>query len=293
MNIHLIDGTYELFRHHFGAPSAQDSDGREVGGLRGVLASLLGMLDAGATHMAVATDHVIESFRNEMWPGYKTGDGIDPVLLAQFHPLEEALVAMGVQVWPMEDLEADDGLASGAARALRDLRVQRVYICTPDKDLAQCVVGDRVVQWDRRKDEVRDEGGVVAKFGVPPASIPDYLALVGDSADGFPGVPGWGAKSTSTVLARYGHLEHIPGHPMRWDVKVRGAMRLAESLRVNRAAAFLFRDLATLRDSAVLFEDVDELEWRGPEPGFEALAERLGAPGLWRRARRLNAMRTT
>ncbi len=287
MNVHLIDGTYELFRHHFGAPSAMDRDGREVGGLRGVLASLLGMLDAGATHMAVATDHVIESFRNEMWPGYKTGDGIDPVLLAQFHPLEDALRAMGVQVWPMEELEADDGLASGAALAIRDPRVECVYICTPDKDLSQCVVGDRVVQFDRRKGEVRDEEGVVAKFGVGPRSIPDYLALVGDSADGFPGVPGWGAKSTAAVLARYGHLENIPGHVMRWDVKVRGAMRLAESLRVNRAAAFLFRDLATLRDSAVLFEDVDELEWRGPEPAFEALAERLGAPGLWRRASRI------
>ena len=287
MNIHLIDGTYELFRHHFGAPSATDASGREVGGMRGVLASLLGMLERGVTHMAVATDHVIESFRNDLWPGYKTGDGIDPSLLAQFHPLEDALRAMGVAVWPMEELEADDGLASGAAQARLDRRVERVYICTPDKDLSQCVVGDRVVQWDRRKDEVRDEHGVMAKFGVLPASIPDYLALVGDSADGFPGIRGWGAKSTATVLARYGHLEHIPGRPDRWDVQVRGAKRLAASLGANRAAAFLFRDLATLRDGAALFEDVDELEWRGPAREFRSLAENLGAPGFWTRAARL------
>ena len=291
MNVHLIDGTYELFRHHFGAPAAQDATGRPVGGVRGVLASLLGMLERGATHMAVATDHVIESFRNDLWPGYKTGEGIDPVLLAQFHPLEGALRAMGVQVWAMEELEADDGLAAGAARAARDLRVERVYICTPDKDLSQCVVGDRVVQWDRRKNEVRDGPGVVAKFGVPPASIPDYLALVGDSADGFPGVPGWGAKSTAAVLARYRHLEHIPGLADRWDVTVRGARRLAASLGANRAAAMLFRDLATLRDSAALFDDVDELEWKGPGPGFRELAADLGVPGLWKRAARLNESR--
>ncbi len=291
MNIHLIDGTYELFRHHFGAPSATDAFGREVGGMRGVLASLLGMLERGVTHMAVATDHVIESFRNDLWPGYKTGDGIDPSLLAQFHPLEDALRAMGVTVWPMEELEADDGLASGAAQARRDRRVERVYICTPDKDLSQCVVGDRVVQWDRRKDEVRDEHGVMAKFGVLPASIPDYLALVGDSADGFPGIRGWGAKSTAAVLARYGHLEHIPGRPDRWDVQVRGAKRLAASLAANRAAAFLFRDLATLRDGAALFEDVDELEWRGPAREFRSLAEDLGAPGFWTRAARLTESR--
>ncbi len=291
LNIHLIDCTYELFRHHFGAPAALDPSGRPVGGLRGVLASLLGMLERGATHMAVATDHVIESFRNDLWPGYKTGAGIDPDLLAQFHPLEDALRAMGVQVWPMEELEADDGLASGAARAARDPRVERVYICTPDKDLSQCVVGGRIVQWDRRKDEVRDEDGVVAKFGVRPASIPDYLALVGDSADGFPGVPGWGAKSTATVLARYRHLEHIPGRADRWDVTVRGAKRLAATLAANRAAALLFRDLATLRDSAALFQDVDELEWKGPDPGFRELAVDLGMPGLWKRALRLSESR--
>ncbi|MDE2974470.1 MAG: flap endonuclease [Gemmatimonadota bacterium] len=291
MIVHLVDGTYELFRHHYGAPAALDVSGRPAGGVRGVLASLLGMLERGATHMAVATDHVIESFRNDLWPGYKTGDGIDPVLMAQFRPLEEALGAMGVQVWAMEELEADDGLASGAARAARDPRVERVYICTPDKDLSQCVVGDRVVQWDRRRDEIRDERGVAAKFGVPPASIPDYLALVGDSADGFPGIPGWGAKSTAAVLARYRHLEHIPGRADRWDVPVRGAARLAASLASNRAAAMLFRDLATLRDSAALFEDVDELEWKGPAPGFREAAADLGAPGLWKRAARLRDSR--
>ncbi len=287
MNVHLVDGTYELFRHHFGAPSALDRDGREAGGVRGVLASVLGMLNAGATHMAVATDHVIESFRNELWPGYKTGAGIPDDLLGQFRPLEEALAAMGVQVWAMDELEADDGLASGAARAARDPRVECVYICTPDKDLSQCVAGDRVVQWDRRSGEIRNEQGVVAKFGVPPASIPDYLALVGDSADGFPGVPGWGAKSTAAVLARYRHLEHIPGRAAAWDVAVRGAKRLAAALRAHRADAFLFRDLATLRDSAVLFGDVDELAWRGPEAAFEEVAAKLGAPGLWRRAREI------
>ena len=284
MNVHLIDGTYELFRHHFGAPSALDRDGREVGGVRGVLASVLGMLNAGATHIAVATDHVIESFRNELWPGYKTGAGIPEDLLGQFRPLEEALRAMGVQVWAMEELEADDGLASGAARAARDPRVERVYICTPDKDLSQCVVGDRVVQWDRRRDEIRNEQGVVAKFGVPPASIPDYLALVGDSADGFPGVPGWGAKSTASVLARYRHLENIPGRADAWDVTVRGAQRLAGALLAHRANAFLFRDLATLRDGVILFDDIEELAWQGPEPRLEDLAEGMGAPGLWRRA---------
>lgn len=291
MNVHLVDGTYELFRHHFGAPAALDVLGRPVGGVRGVLASLLGLLERGATHMAVATDHVIESFRNDLWSGYKTGDGIDPVLLAQFRPLEEALAAMGVEVWAMEELEADDGLASGAARAARDPKVEHVYICTPDKDLSQCVAGDRIVQWDRRKDEIRDEKGVVAKFGVSPASIPDYLALVGDSADGFPGIPGWGTKSTAAVLARYRHLEHIPGRADRWDVSVRGAMRLAASLNANRAAAMLFRDLATLRDSAALFDDVDELEWKGPASAFRELAANLGAPGLWRRAARLGASR--
>ena len=288
MNVHLIDGTYELFRHYYGAPGATDRGGREVGGMRGVLYSLLTMLDAGATHMAVATDHVIESFRNRMWPGYKTGAGIDPLLLAQFGPLEDGLRAMGVQVWPMEELEADDGLASGAALAARDPRVECIYLCTPDKDLAQCVRGDRIVQWDRRQGEVRDADGVVSKFGVPPRSIPDYLALVGDSADGFPGVPGWGAKSTAAVLSRYRHLEDIPARDGDWDVTVRGAARLAAALREHRANAFLFRDLATLRDGAALFDNVDELEWHGPTRAFAKFAGDLGAPGLHERANRIH-----
>ncbi len=260
----------------------------EVGGLTGVLASLLGMLDAGATHMAVATDHVIESFRNELWPGYKTGAGIPPELMSQFRPLEDGLRAMGVQVWAMEQMEADDALAAGAAQAASDPRVERVYICTPDKDLSQCVVGDRVVQLDRRLGAVRNEEAVIAKFGVPPRSMPDYLALVGDSADGFPGVPGWGAKSTATVLGRYRRLERIPECAGTWDVAVRGAKRLAESLRAHRANAFLFRDLATLREEAVQLENVEELEWRGPTARFEAVAARLGRLDLWKRAQRIH-----
>ena len=284
LNVHLIDGTYELFRHYYGAPKAADRTGREMGGVRGTLLSLLSMLDAGVTHMAVATDHVIESFRNQLWPGYKTGEGIDPELRAQFGPLEDALRAMGVPVWAMEELEADDGMASGAALAARDSRVDCIYLCTPDKDLAQCVRGSRIVQWDRRKGEIRDEIGVVGKFGVPPRSIPDYLALMGDSADGFPGVPGWGAKSAATVLARYRHIENIPAQAEDWDVAVRGAPRLAASFWEHRADAFLFRDLATLRDGAALFESVDELEWRGPTTAFEEVADAIGAPGLWRRA---------
>lgn len=287
MDVHLIDGTYELFRHYYGAPSARDAAGREVGAIRGVLASLTGMLAGGATHMAVATDHVIESFRNDLWPGYKTGAGIEPELLSQFHPLEDALECMGVAVWPMTDLEADDGLASGAERAARDPAVGRIFICTPDKDLSQCVRGSRVVQLDRRQRELRDEEGVVSRFGVRPESIPDYLALVGDSADGFPGLPRWGAKSSATVLARYGHIESIPESEAAWDVTVRGAASLAASLREHRELAFLFRNLATLRTDAALFEDVDELRWEGPDPGFSALAESMGAPGLARRVEEL------
>lgn len=297
MNVHLIDGTYELFRHHFGAPQAMDSVGRPVGAVRSVAGSTLGLLEQAATHLAVATDHVIESFRNELWPGYKTGDGIDPTLLAQFHPLEDVLRALGATVWPMTELEADDGLASGAALAVRDSRVQTVYLCTPDKDLAQCVSGDRIVQWDRRRGEVRNEAAVEERFGVAPASIPDYLALVGDSADGFPGLPGWGAKSAATVLRRYGRLERIPDDAGAWEVKVRSAVRLAGALRDGREAAYLFRDLATLRDTAAgedsspLFQDVDELEWRGALPDFEELAVAMGRPGLWRRAERLREAR--
>ena len=268
MNVFLIDGTYELFRHFYAVPSVRDVDGREVGAVRGVVRSVLSMLEDDVTHLGVATDHVIESFRNALWPGYKTGEGIDPALFAQFHPLEEALEALGVVVWPMTDLEADDGLASAAAKASADPRVEQVFICTPDKDLAQCVTGRRVVQFDRRAGSLRDDAGVLAKFGVPPASIPDYLALVGDTADGFPGLRGWGAKSTALVLGRYLHLEAIPDDAAAWDVEVRGASRLAAELATHRDLAARFRDLATLRTTAAIFETVDDLRWTGPRPVF-------------------------
>lgn len=264
MNIHLIDGTYELFRHYYAVPSSKTKDGREVGAVRGVVGSILALLNGGATHVAVATDHVIESFRNDLWPGYKTGEGVEPDLLAQFPLLEEALGALGVTVWPMVEFEADDALAAGAAAAATDPRVERVFICTPDKDLAQCVRGTRVVQMDRRTRIVRDEAGVVAKFGVAPESIPDYLALVGDSADGFPGLQGWGAKSTAAVLAKYGHLEHIPSDWRTWGVNAGKAASLASTLARDREQAFLFRTLATLREDVPLFASVDELYWGGP-----------------------------
>ncbi len=284
MKVYLIDGTYELFRHHFGAPSRLDASGRERGAVVGVLNSILGMIEAGTTHLGVATDHVVESFRNELWEGYKTGEGLEPVLWEQFHPLEDALAAMGVMVWPMKELEADDGLASAAALAARDARVEQVVICTPDKDLSQCVFGDRVVQLDRRKRELRNEGGVQEKFGVLPASIPDWLALVGDSADGFPGIRGWGAKSSAVVLAHYHHLEGIPKRPADWQPSVRGAARLAERLAAGWNEALLFRRLATLKTDAPLFEDVEHLRWGGPNPLFERVAESLGAPRLFKRA---------
>jgi len=283
---YLIDGTYELFRHYFAVPSARGRDGLEVGGLVGVLGSVLGMLEEGVTHLGVATDHVIESFRNDLWPGYKSGEGIDPDLWNQFHPLEDALGSMGIVVWPMTDLEADDAMASAARLADSSPLVSRVFICTPDKDLSQCVVGDRVVQMDRRKREIRNEEGVIAKFGVGPRSIPDYLALVGDSADGFPGIPGWGAKSSATVLARYGTIEAIPDDANQWDVTVRGARRLAEALATNREAAALFKILATLRTDAPLFDDVEELRWAGPHPSFQGFAAQLNSPGLYARATR-------
>jgi 5'-3' exonuclease len=260
LDIHLIDGTYELFRHYYALPSARDAQGREVAAVRGVVASVLGMVKEGATHLAVATDHVIESFRNALWPGYKTGEGIDPELWSQFPLLEEALAAAGIVVWPMVEFEADDALASGAAIAARDTRVERVIICTPDKDLAQCVRGTRVVQLDRRKRVIRDEAGVIAKFGVPPESIPDYLALVGDAADGFPGLSGWGAKSTAAVLAKFLHLEAIPEDWREWRVNVANASALAYTLSSNRDNAMLFRTLATLRTDIPLFDDVDQLQ---------------------------------
>ena len=261
MKVHLVDGTYELFRHFFGAPPHRTADGHEVAAVRGVVGSVLQLLGEGATHVGVATDHVIESFRNDLWPGYKTGEGVDPDLWSQAWPLETALTALGVLVWPMIELEADDALASGAAVADDDPEVEQVIICTPDKDLGQCVRGTRVVQLDRRKDTTIDEGGVTEKFGVGPASIPDYLALVGDSADGFPGLAGWGAKSAAAVLARWRHIEEIPADPGDWDVTVRGAAKLATTLQEGRDKAQLFKDLATLRIDRSLLRKVDDLRW--------------------------------
>ena len=277
MDIYLVDGTYELFRHYFAVPSARDAEGREVGAVRGVLASLLGMMKEGVTHIAVATDHVIESFRNQMWAGYKTGEGVPPDLLEQFPLLEEVLAGAGIVVWPMVEFEADDALAAAAAKAAHDSRVDRVVICTPDKDLAQCVRGTRVVQLNRRTRAIFDEAGVVEKFGVPPASIPDYLALVGDTADGYPGLQGWGAKSSAAVLSKFGHLEAIPPDFREWNVNVSGASALAATLAQNLKQALLFRTLATLRTDIALFENVDELRWKGPEAKFDEMAKRLDA----------------
>jgi 5'-3' exonuclease len=271
----LIDGTYELFRHYYAVPSARDAEGREVGAVRGVLASLLGLLKEGATHVAVATDQVIESFRNELWPGYKTGAGIDPDLLAQFPLLEEVLAAAGMVVWPMVAFEADDALAAGAAAAAADPRVGRVVICTPDKDLAQCVRGNRVVQLNRRTRATFDEAAIVAKFGVLPESIPDYLALVGDTADGYPGLRGWGAKSSAAVLGKYVHFEAIPKDYREWRVNATGAAALADTLAREWEEALLFRTLATLRTDIELFDDVEQLRWVEPRAEFAALAARL------------------
>ena len=277
MRIHLIDGTYELFRHYYAVPSARDKDGREVGAVRGVLASLLGMMNEGATHIAVATDHVIESFRNGLWASYKTGEGVPADLLEQFPLLEEVLSAAGIVVWPMIEFEADDALAAAAAKAAEDHRVEQVIICTPDKDLTQCVRGTRVVQLNRRTRAICDEAGVVQKFGVPPASIPDYLALVGDSADGYPGLQGWGAKSSAAVLAKFGHLEAIPSDFRDWHVNVSGASTLAATLSANMQLALLFRTLAVLRTDIALFDNVDQLRWGGPKADFDEIARRLDA----------------
>jgi 5'-3' exonuclease len=275
VDVYLIDGTYELFRHYYAVPSARDRTGLEIAAVRGVLASVLAMINGGVRHIAVATDHVIESFRNRLWPGYKTGAGIEPDLLAQFPLLEEALSALGVAVWPMVEFEADDALASGAAMAALDPRVDRVVICTPDKDLAQSVRGTRVVQMDRRTRTIRDEAAIVAKYGVPPISIPDYLAVVGDAADGYPGLRGWGTKSAAAVLARYGHLESIPDDWRTWGVNAAHPAALALTLARERDRAFLFRDLATLRSHLPLFDSVDDLKWRGPTPAFAPLAARF------------------
>jgi 5'-3' exonuclease len=286
MRVHLVDGTYELFRHHYAVPPHRDPDGMEVAATRGVVGSVLTMLEEGATHVGVATDHVVESFRNDLWDGYKTSEGMEPELLAQFPVVEDALRALGVTVWAMVELEADDGLASAATVAAADDRVEQVIICTPDKDLGQSVVGDRVVQLDRRNQTLRNEAGVEEKFGVPPASIPDWLALVGDSADGFPGLPGWGAKSAATVLAHYGHLEKIPALAKDWDVEVRGAVKLATTLSGQRDDAELFKVLATLRDDADV-GTVDDWRWTGPDASLGDWGERLGSPRLAERAHRL------
>ena len=298
MKAYLVDGTYELFRHYFGAPPHQTRTGEQVGATRAVLGSLLGMLEDGATHMAVATDHVIESWRNEAWPTYKSSAGVAEDLLSQFPLFEEALAAMGLVVWPMTQLEADDALASGAAVLADDERLSQVLICTPDKDLGQCVQGQRVVCLDRRKGAIVDEDAVRARFGVAPASVPDWLALVGDSADGYPGLSGWGAKTTSTVLGRYGSIEAIPTSAAAWDIAALSTARtvsLAATLRADRDLALLFKKLATcIVDRDILeagTEALDSLQWHGPEAGFGAICERLDAPALLERAGRLATRR--
>jgi 5'-3' exonuclease len=286
ITVHLVDGTYELFRQHFGSAKRHDDPG-PYAATTGVLGSILQLLAEGATHVGVASDHVIESFRNDMWPGYKTSEGMPPELLAQTPVLEDALVAMGVTTWAMVEYEADDALASAAVVAAADDHVERVVICTPDKDLGQCV-GGKVVQLDRRKDELFDAKGVEDKFGVPPASIPDYLALVGDTADGFPGLPGWGSKSAAAVLARYGHLEDIPPAAGQWDVPgLRGAPKLSATLQAQMAEALLFRRIATV-ERDVLVGHVDDWRWAGPEAAFTDFAARLGSPGLAGRASRIS-----
>jgi 5'-3' exonuclease len=286
MDVHLVDGTYELFRHFFAVPAAADVNGQEIGAVRGVLTSVLSMIDRGATHIGVATDHVVESFRNDLYPGYKTSEGVPPELLSQFPVLEEALAAMGVVVWPMVYFEADDALASAAAKAAEDDGVRQVLICTPDKDLAQCVVGTRIVQLDRRRDILRDEAGVEAKFGVKPESIPDYLAVVGDSADGFPGLAGWGAKAAALTLSQYPHLEDIPKDWQVWHPSIRKARLLSEALFSGWKDALLFRTLATLRLDVPVFDTVEDLRWKGPRPNFEEMCQRMKTPDLPGRVRR-------
>jgi len=287
MKVHLVDGTYELFRYFFAVPSHLNAKGTEAGALRGVLGTILSLLENGATHIGVATDHIVESFRNDLYDGYKSGEGIDPDLFGQFHPMEDALEALGVTVWRMKEFEADDGLASASALAWADPEVEQILLLTPDKDLAQCVQGNRVVMVDRRKNLILDEKAVQEKFGVLPASIPDYLALVGDTADGFPGLRGWGAKSAATILARWILLEEIPDDPEHWEVKVRGAERLATALREGRQDAALFKDLATLRTSANVGRSPHEWKWEGPRPEFTSLCDNLRAGSLAERAHRL------
>jgi 5'-3' exonuclease len=283
MDVHLVDGTYELFRYYFAVPPTSDRNGQEIGAVRGVLGSVLSMIEGGATHIGVATDHVVESFRNDLYGGYKTSEGVPQELLSQFPILEEALKAMGIVVWPMMYFEADDALASAAGKAAHNESVERVIICTPDKDLAQCVAGTRVVQLDRRRNILRDEAGVVAKFGVSPKSIPDYLAVVGDTADGFPGVTGWGEKAAALTFSQYPHLEDIPKDWREWNPSIRRARTLSESLFNAWNDAQLFRTLATLRTDVPVFDSIEELRWNGPIPGFEHECDRLNSPALVRR----------
>lgn len=287
MQVHLVDGTYELFRHHFALPSRLNDAGMEVAATRGVVMSMFAMLEEGATHVGIATDRTVDSFRNELWDGYKTGEDLDPELGDQFPLLDEVLESSGFSVFSMIEHEADDGMGSAAARAAADTNVERVLICTPDKDLAQCVVGTRVVQFDRRKGQMFDHDGVIEKFGVPPESIPDYLALMGDSSDGFPGLPGWGAKSASTVLGRYLHIEDIPADPADWDVQVRGAAKLAATLQEQMDLAMLFRRIATVVTDAPTFDDVADLRWSGPRDDFAEVVSRIDAPRLVERAEKL------
>jgi 5'-3' exonuclease len=290
VDIYLVDGTYELFRHFYALPTHTNDRGEEIAATRGVLNSIAGMLESGITHVGVATDHVIESFRNDLWSGYKTSEGVNPRLLSQFHLLEAALQAMGVVVWPMVELEADDALAGAAASLSKLAKVRRIYICTPDKDLAQCVRNDRVVQLDRRARTVRNEAGVKEKFGVSPSSIPDYLALVGDDADGYPGLEGWGEKSTAAVLGIYKHLEAVPSNAQDWKVQPRSAARLAEVLGSNFKLALLFRDLATLRTKEPKLSSPEEIRWNGPGTRFPATCKRLDDAQL---VDRVSKIRTT
>ncbi|MBC7999675.1 MAG: flap endonuclease [Leptolyngbya sp.] len=284
MDVHLVDGTYELFRHYFAVPSSTDDKGQEIAAVRGVLSSVLSMLEKGTTHIGVATDHVVESFRNDLYPHYKTGEGVEHELMSQFPILEDALTAMGVVVWPMVEFEADDALAAAAVKAAKDKRVNQVIICTPDKDLGQTVSGTRIVQLDRRREITRDEAGVLEKFGVLPKSIPDYLAVVGDTADGYPGLPGWGAKAAASVFSAYPHLEDIPKDPLTWDKSIRAAKKLAATLFDSYDDAVLFRTLATLREDAPVFDTLDELLWTGPTDKFESICIQLKSPGLLKRA---------
>jgi 5'-3' exonuclease len=287
VRVHLVDGTYELFRHYYAVPSSKTKDGSEIGAVRGVLRSILFLLDSGCTHLGVATDHVVESFRNDLWPGYKTSAGVPPELLAQFPILEEALEVMGVVVWPMVEFEADDALAAAAREAAA--YAEQALICTPDKDLGQCVRDDLVVQFNRRTNALLNEAAITAKFGLPPVSIPDYLALVGDSADGYPGLPGWGAKTASVVLAKFEHIENIPEKWSDWGLPLRGGPVLAATLKERQELALLFKDLATLRTSVAVRATAKRLRWTGPTSEFAALAERFGDPSMNAKAQAIAA----